>query len=606
MQKRYPFKFLDAYTREDSDFYFGRTDEIDALYEMVFQTDLLLVYGASGTGKSSLIQCGLASKFQSHDWLALNIRRIGDLNESFEKALHNAGGTLDPDTADNFDWLDEDPAQSEPTKPVSDLARRFKAIYLTHFKPVYLIFDQFEELYILGTRDEQQQFVETVQEILRVEQPVKIIISIREEYLGHLYEFERAVPELLRKKLRVEPMNLDKVKTVIQSVGAQPTGNVRLQPGEEDALAEAIFEKIRGEEKTLHIPLPYLQVFLDKLYLQITDDKTRQAEAVFSMQAVSKIGDLGDVLRNFLDEQVRDIAPELGQPQEMLWQTLSPFVTLDGTKEPLSEAQLADKLPDADADFIRRALQAFVKGRILRFSEATQRYEIAHDSLARQIHAKRSDEEIAILEVQRLVKSQTAMKAAAREFFTEKQLLFMEPYLAKFNPSAAESDWIARSRAEVLAQKEAAALRQAEELENARTRAIEAERLTNEAFEAKQKAEDNFQIAQEKSEEAQQQKAIAEEQSVKAEQGRKRARTFAYLAGLVAAVAIGVGVYAFFQKQKADDATKSAQTESEKAKTNLQRMEVANAARLKTEIGKYITAAERIFYIPNTKVKKYV
>jgi putative ribosome biogenesis GTPase RsgA len=69
MQKRYPFKFLDAYTREDSDFYFGRNDEINALYEMVFQTDLLLVYGASGTGKSSLIQCGLASKFQSHDWL---------------------------------------------------------------------------------------------------------------------------------------------------------------------------------------------------------------------------------------------------------------------------------------------------------------------------------------------------------------------------------------------------------------------------------------------------------------------------------------------------------------------------------------------------------
>jgi hypothetical protein len=559
MQKRYPFKFLDAYTREDSDFYFGRTDEINALYEMVFQTDLLLVYGASGTGKSSLIQCGLASKFQSHDWLALNIRRIGDLNESFEKALQDAGGTLGTDTADNFDWLDDDPAPATPAKPVSALARRFKAIYLKHFKPVYLIFDQFEELYILGSKDEQRQFVETVQEILRVEQPVKIILSIREEYLGHLYEFERAVPELLRKKLRVEPMNLDKVKTVIQSVGAQPAGNVRLQKGEEDAIAEGIFEKIRGDEKTLHIPLPYLQVFLDKLYLQITDDKTRQADAVFSMQALSTIGDLGDVLRNFLDEQVREIAPELDLPEEAVWKALSPFVTLDGTKEPLSEAQLAEKLPEMPKSKTQNLLQAFVKGRILRFSEATQRYEIAHDSLAKQIHAKRSDEEIAILEVQRLVKSQTAMKEAAREFFTEKQLLFMEPYLGKFNLSAEENDWIARSRAEVLAQKDAAAKRQAEELENARTRAIEAERLTNAA-----------------------------------EQGRKRARNFSYLAGLVATAAIVVGVYAFFQKQKADDATRSAQTESEKAKTNLQRMEVANAARLKVEIGKYITAAERM------------
>lgn len=514
MKKRYPFKFLDAYTREDSDFYFGRTDEINALYKMIFQSDILLVYGASGTGKSSLIQCGLASKFQSHDWLALNIRRIGNLNESFDRALQDAGGTLDTKTADNFDWLDEDPVLPAPAKNISALSRRFRAIYLKHFKPVYLIFDQFEELYILGSQDEQRQFIKTVQEILRVEQPVKIIVIIREEFLGHLYEFERAVPELLRKKLRVEPMNLDKVKTVIQSVGAQPTGNVRLQPGEEANITEAIFEKIRGDEKTLHIPLPYLQVFLDKLYLQITNDKTRQSEAVFSLQALSEIGDLGDVLRNFLDEQVRDIASKLGQQKEILWKTLSPFVTLDGTKEPLSEAQLANKLPDAPPGFVLRALQSFVTGRILRFSEATQRYEIAHDSLAKQIHAKRSDEEIVILEAQRLVKSQTSINEAAREYFTERQLLFMEPHLDKFNVSAEENEWITRSREKILAQKEAVALRQAEELESARNRAEEAERLKNEA-----------------------------------EQGRKRARTFSYVTGLVAAFAIIVGGYAFRQRQ---------------------------------------------------------
>ena len=92
MQKRYPFKFLDAYTRDDSDIFFGREEEVDALYEMVFQADLLLVFGASGTGKTSLIQCGLASRFQSHDWLALNIRRGSNLNVSFEKALLEAGG----------------------------------------------------------------------------------------------------------------------------------------------------------------------------------------------------------------------------------------------------------------------------------------------------------------------------------------------------------------------------------------------------------------------------------------------------------------------------------------------------------------------------------
>ena len=91
MQKIYPFKFLDAYTSEDSHLFFGRNEEIETLYNMVFQSDLLLVYGASGTGKTSLIQCGLASKFASHEWLPLFIRRGADINQSFEKILIENG-----------------------------------------------------------------------------------------------------------------------------------------------------------------------------------------------------------------------------------------------------------------------------------------------------------------------------------------------------------------------------------------------------------------------------------------------------------------------------------------------------------------------------------
>ena len=90
------------------DIFFGRNEEVDELYEMVFQSDLILIYGASGTGKSSLIQCGLASRFQSHDWLAMNIRRGSNLNISFERALQEAGGTAEmPD--DELGWLEDGP-----------------------------------------------------------------------------------------------------------------------------------------------------------------------------------------------------------------------------------------------------------------------------------------------------------------------------------------------------------------------------------------------------------------------------------------------------------------------------------------------------------------
>lgn len=487
MQKLYPFKFLDSYGAHDRAIFFGRDSEIQQVYEMIFQTDLLLVYGASGTGKTSLIQCGLASRFETHDWLPIAVRRASNLNISFEKALLQAGGT-----EENENW---DFEESSKTKILSPLARRLKAIYLKHFKPIYLIFDQFEELYILGSKEEQDQFMETVKEILTVDQPVKILFSIREEYLGHLYEFEKAVPDLMRKKLRVEPMNLDKIGSVLKGIQGLKNSQISLEKGREQELTERIFEKIKDKDKSRTIQLPYLQVFLDKLYLRITQDETRQTDAVFTLAELDKIGDIGDVLRDFVEEQALKIAQELGESPETIWKILSPFVTLDGTKEPLNMDQLAQKLADLDRNLLRNAVKTFTDKRILRFLEHNALYEIAHDSLAKQIASKRTDEEIAILEVQRLIHSQTAAKKEAREYFTEKQLDFIEPYLPKLALNEAEREWLTASKANLEKRKLAEKEKQEKELREAHEQMEKEVRLRSEAEREKEKAKRNARIS---------------------------------------------------------------------------------------------------------------
>jgi hypothetical protein len=535
--KKYPLKFLDSYTKADTDIFFGRNEEVDALYEMIFQTDILLLYGASGTGKTSLIQCGLASRFESHDWLDLYIRRGADINESLKNTLNTAGGTVEEDT----DWLDMDLEETEVVieKPLTDLQRQLKTIYLNAFRPIYLIFDQFEELYILGNRAEQQEFVENVKAILALEQPVKMIFSIREEYLGYLYDFERDVPQLLKKKLRVEPMNITKVQEVIAGTTTSEDSNITVKKGELSAFTEIVFEKLQGKDeagntkKRITIDLPYLQVFLDKIYLEITKDNTRTAEAEFSLAALENIGEIDDVLRAFLEEQVVAITQQLRPKHltlkaEHIWKILSPFVTLDGTKEPISTEVISDKVKNtvenSQADLTAAIIESLVKSKIIRYLETNETYEIAHDSLAAKIADKRSDEEIALLEVKRLIKSQAALKADAQELFTEKQLNFIEPYLTKLTLETAEKTLIEKSRAAIVAAKIAEKTEQEAELKVAQAQAEKDRQLRE-----------------------------------KAENASKKARIFSRIAIAIAILAVLAGVYAWQQSQAATIAKTEAQ-----------------------------------------------
>ena len=137
---------------------------------------------------------------------------------------------------------------------------------------------------------------------------------------------------------------------------------------------------------------------------------------------------------------------KLNIERDLVWKILSAFVTIDGTKEPLSLKGVFERLPNTDKKYITSTVHFFENSRILRYLEKEQTYEIAHDSLGVQISARRSSEEIALLEVYRLIKYQTSLKEVARELLSAKQLGFIEPYLSKLILSDQEKDLIEQSR----------------------------------------------------------------------------------------------------------------------------------------------------------------
>ena len=444
---RSPFKFLDSYTLEDKSVFFGRNAEIEALYEMVFKTPLSLVYGLSGTGKTSLIQCGLAGKFDGPDWHPFWIRRNENLNDSITNTLETTLG------------------ENKKEKLVDNISYLFRY----YLRPVYLIFDQFEELFILGTWEEQEKFINDIKELLDAELPCKILFVMREEYIGQLYHFEKHIPTLFDHRLRVEPMNNSKVMEVMKA--SFDKFNISLEGDEEERLQQMI-DNISGEKSS--IQLPYLQVYLDMLYREDyyrTYGKKDRGDELptlsFTKSEINSLGKIDNVLNKFLLLQLRELQNSLTEKyknfkDDGVRKILDAFVTEKGTKRPMSYVLEDDKIvfeetnqhffPKVEPVILTETVRLLEQNRILRGNE--QSYELAHDSLASLIDQNRSDEQRQLNEVKNRVSSAYKEYQETGECLSPRQLISMESYLNKIQLEDHLQDFVSFSEKEVIRIKE--------------------------------------------------------------------------------------------------------------------------------------------------------
>lgn len=321
-----PFKFLDAYEKDDKDRFFGRSKETAQLYNAVHASNLVLLYGGSGTGKTSLVNCGLANQFQPTDWLPIFVRRNNDINASLLRELNRPTDTRWP--------------------PETPLRHRIRDLYLGTYRPVYLIFDQFEELYIMGTQAEQDVFHRTISELLQAGLQCKMLIIIREEYIAYLSEFEKVVPHLFDNRLRIEKMNDRNLSKVV--LGTCRYGDIQVNQARETV--GMILDNLRNPREG--IDLTNLQVYLDRLWRR---DLERQGtedpeQVVFDPELVASVGPMQNVLSEFLDEQFEEIERGLARrgvdhPEGLPLEVLFTLVTEDGTKRNREAAEIIEDLP---------------------------------------------------------------------------------------------------------------------------------------------------------------------------------------------------------------------------------------------------------------------
>ncbi len=439
-----PFKFLDAFTLKDKDAFFGRDQEIDTLYTMVFKTPMLLVYGLSGTGKTSLIQCGLASRFDGPDWYPMFIRRNNNINTSTTTVMRNALGTMAKD----------------------NLAENVSLLLRKTLRPVYLLFDQFEELFILGKEEEQKEFMNSLRELLDAQLPAKIVLIMREEYIGQLYAFETLIPEIFDHRFRVEPMGPNKVKSVISSSFEKFSIHLA-EPKDEllDLMVHNISDPRAG------ITLPYLQVYLDMLYRDKYRKQYGQSEPEgfpkldITKSDIAGIGRIDDVLERFLEDQTRELRVQLVQKYKtvkpnVIQQVLDVFVSEEGTKKPVAFTQSGEDillapesaatLSDIPKPMLTEILNTLHGDRILRRND--ENFELAHDSLALVIDSRRSQSQKQLQNIRKRLTNAYEEYQKTGAFLNQKQLAAFDEFKSQLGLSPEMEKFLDKCEEEVIRQ----------------------------------------------------------------------------------------------------------------------------------------------------------
>ena len=301
-----PYRGLLPFREEDSSFYFGRESYIRQLDETLARNNLVAVVGASGSGKSSLVQSGLVPR----------LRRSGR-NPVWEIAMMRPG--VDPFHALADVIL---PLIEPQTSGIALVKKRAELVELmrTRKTPLWdltsealrqqrgtdrllLVVDQWEELYV-ECKDESlaTRFIEQIIESTsQSNTALSVVFTIREDFYRHILTNRALLDRLRDARVDLGPMNDSERREAIE----RPAQMVGLTF--ESGLVERLLADAGHEPGNL----PLLEFALEELWKrQETDRMTHAAYDAFGRLSGALATRAEDVYGS-LDESAKEATPSL-------------------------------------------------------------------------------------------------------------------------------------------------------------------------------------------------------------------------------------------------------------------------------------------------------
>jgi hypothetical protein len=366
------------FERDDRPFFFGRSAEARELLSLVVAERAVLLYAASGAGKTSLLHAALVPLLEEEEGFeTLPIARIRaalpDDALAAARNVYTAGVLSSLVEGEADDVLQLTLAQFLEARPHTLDAQGFPA-------PRALIIDQFEEFFTAYAQywHQRDRFIGDLNHALEADPLLRVVLAIREDYVAQLDPFEPMLPRQLRTRFHLERLGAE---AALAAVVSPTRATARTYaPGVAEKLVRDLLrlridtgraepEEVEGE----YVEPVQLQVACQSLWDGLPPDVAEITE-----EHLRTFGDVDEVLRRFYDGAAHAAAVRARMSERRLRERVEEsFITAVGTRNTVyrTETQTGG-LPNAAIDELesRRVVRA-------EWRAGARWYELTHDRL---------------------------------------------------------------------------------------------------------------------------------------------------------------------------------------------------------------------------------
>ncbi|HUR01159.1 MAG TPA: ATP-binding protein, partial [Nonomuraea sp.] len=367
-----PYQGLVPFETEKTEFFFGRARATHSLLERLGPRlekhgSILLISGASGVGKSSLLRAGLMPALAkgrlpvagSRRWPRLLItptsRPLRALAEGWTETFGGRVETV-------YEQLRDDP-------------RRTLSSALSPDGRLVLVVDQFEELFVLVTDEQERQaFVRVLDALAEGPRGAGVIVGVRADYWDRCAAYPQFAEAIQDGQVIVEPMAEPDLRLAI--TGPAAAVGLEIEPG----LVETILGELRVGQAAGD---SYEAGALPLLSQALRNTWERREDGRLTVRGYEESGRVRDSVRRTADKVLGRLPAEDRKTALRLFRRMT-VITAGGRvarrRATLTEIHAAASAYSAERrDQAEALLSAFADQRLLTLHEDT--VEIAHDAL---------------------------------------------------------------------------------------------------------------------------------------------------------------------------------------------------------------------------------